>query len=306
MTFDRLVNSKWEEGMPTVPSNSVDLIVTSPPYNVSLGIGNKHKKDAYESYDDNMPYDEYLRWIGTLFYACNRVLKTGGRLCVNIGDGANGSIPTHVDFTHMLVNEIGQSKDMDGRLVYYSDLERQWLTTEVNPDGIEPFKMMTTIVWNKNQIGASTAWGSFQSPSQPSFPTQFEFVIVVAKGKTKHEGDKSKISISKDDFIKNSRALWTFPPETQMMKLYNHPAMFPEELPRRLIDHLTYEDDVVLDPFSGAGTTCAVAKKMNRRYIGFEMSKFYHEEATQRLSEIPSIEKKLIDGKVVDIPDWLR
>jgi len=223
--FDKIVNSKWEDGMPTVPSNSIDLIITSPPYNVNLG-KNKFKKDAYESYDDNMPYTEYLQWMNKLFIECHRILKIGGRLCVNIGDGANGSVPTHADFTYNLLH------------LYDKEIDN-------------PFKMMTTIVWNKNQIGSSTAWGSFQSPSCPSFPTQFEFIIVVAKGTTKHEGDKSKITISKEDFIKNSRALWTFLPETQMMKEYDHPAMFPEELPRRLIDQLTYEEDVVLDPFSG-------------------------------------------------------
>jgi site-specific DNA-methyltransferase (adenine-specific) len=99
--------------------------------------------------------------------------------------------------------------------------------------------------------------------------------------------------------------MWTFPPETQMMKLYDHPAMFPEKLPERLIDHLTYEEDIVLDPFSGAGTTCAVAKRMNRHYIGFEMSKKYWERSKERLSEIPTTKKVEIEGRVVTIPDWL-
>lgn len=288
--YSKLVNAKWEDGMQTVPSKSVDLIVTSPPYNVNLG-NNKHKKDKYESYDDNMPYDDYLAWIKKLFTECNRVLKVGGRLCVNIGDGANGSVPTHADFTYMLMHLFDSEQGKNLLDSFLSDYA--------------PFQMMTTIVWNKNQIGSSTAWGSFKSPSQPSFPTQFEFIIVVGKGILKHEGDKDKISISKEDFITNSRALWTFPPETQMMKKYNHPAMFPEELPKRLIDHLTYEGDIVLDPFSGAGTTCAVAKKMKRHYIGFEMSKFYHDEAVERLSEIPTIVERVIDGVKVDVPDWL-
>lgn len=264
--------------MPNVPDGTVDLIVTSPPYNVDLG-NNKHKKDAYEEYDDNLPYDEYLKWMSSLFNECNRVLKTGGRLCVNIGDGANGSVPTHVDFTYRLLNQ-----------------------HNVPYDNFEPFQMMTTIVWDKNQIGASTAWGSWQSPSQPSFPTQFEFIIVVAKGTTKHEGDKSKITVSGDDFIRNSRALWRFAPETDMMKKYDHPAMFPEELPRRLIDQLTYRDDVVLDPFSGAGTTCAVAKQMGRQYIGIEMTPKYHSRSMDRLALIPN---STYDANGNVTPEWM-
>ena len=314
MIVNKLINSKWEDGMPTVPSNSIDLIVTSPPYNVNLG-KNKHKKDSYESYDDNMPYDEYLQWINKLFWTCNRVLKVGGRLCINIGDGANGSVPTHADFTNLLVGKDEMGKKLGEGTTYWDDrlpsmyddnIPGSWARFDDKPtNDYAPFQMMTTIVWNKRQIGASTAWGSFKSPSQPSFPTQFEFIIVVSKGILKHEGDKSKITVSKEDFIRNSRALWTFSPETGMMKKYSHPAMFPEELPRRLIDQLTYEDDIVLDPFSGAATTCAVAKSMNRCYIGFEMSEFYHNKGLVRLGEIPAIVKTEIDGKVVDMPDWL-
>jgi site-specific DNA-methyltransferase (adenine-specific) len=159
------------------------------------------------------------------------------------------------------------------------------------------FKMMTTIVWDKRQIGASTAWGSYQSPSQPSFPTQFEFVIVVGKDTLKHEGDKSKISVTGKEFQRNSRALWSFPPETRMMELYGHPACFPEELPRRLIHQLSYEDDVVLDPFSGAGTTCVVAKKLRRHFIGIEMSPKYHKRSLKRLDETVVSHKKTIKDK---------
>lgn len=277
---------KWEEVMPTIPDGIVDLVVTSPPYNVDLG-NNKHKKDSYAEYEDNMPYQNYLNWMNNLFTECNRVLKRGGRMAINIGDGANGSVPTHVDFTHILLN-----------------LEHmRWGRWNILPPlWFYPFQMMTTIVWNKNQIGASTAWGSWKSPSQPSFPTQFEYIIVVAKETTKHDGDKDKITVSGDDFIRNSRALWEFPPETDMMKKYDHPAVFPEELPRRLIDQLTYRDDVVLDPFSGAGTTCAVAKQMGRRYIGIEMSKKYHSRSSERLAMIPDFK---LDENGNLIPEWM-
>jgi len=271
--YDQLYCSRWEDAIVMIPSNSIDIIITSPPYNVSLGVGNKHKKDSYDSYDDNMPYTEYLEWITKLFTECNRVLKVGGRLCVNIGDGANGSVPSHSDFTQILLNKI--------------------------PDSVllKPFEMITTIVWDKNQIGSSTSWGSWLSPSQPSFPTQFEFILIVGKGTKKHQG-QGKASATKDTFIRNSRALWTFAPEGGMIKKYGHPAMFPEELPRRCIDQLTYIGDIVLDPFSGCGSTCAVAKKMGRHYIGFEMSEKYHSKAEERLSLIPSL-----DG---ELPKWMK
>ena len=274
--IDKIHLGKWENVMPTIPDGSVDCIITSPPYNVDLGNNKFRDKDkGYDVCDDNMPYKDYLEWMSELFRECNRVLKTGGRLCINIGDGANGSVPTHVDFTYRLLNP-----------------------HTVMHDNYEPYKMITTIVWDKNQIGSATAWGSWQSPSQPSFPTQFEFIIVVGKGTAKHEGDPKKITVSKENFMRNSRALWTFLPDTGMMKKYDHPATFPEELPRRLIDQLTYRDDVVLDPFSGSGTTCTVAKSMERHYIGIEMSEKYHLISSDRVSRIAAMN----DGK----PKWMQ
>ena len=282
---------KWEKMMPQLDSNSIDLIVTSPPYNVSLGVNNKHKKDAYAECDDNMPYNEYLEWMEKLFMECNRVLKEGGRLCINIGDGANGSVPTHVDFTYKMLHLFDKNQS----------LERQELA-ECDTSPYLPFKMMTTIVWDKSQIGAPTAWGSWKSPSCPSFPTQFEFIIIVAKGTTKHIGDNALITVTGDDFICNSRALWTFSPETRMMKDYGHPAMFPEELPRRCIDQLTYKNDIILDPFSGAGTTCTAAKRMGRQYIGFEMTEEYVTRSIERTDLVP---KTVTTEDGCEVPAWM-
>ena len=124
----------------------------------------------------------------------------------------------------------------------------------------------------------------------------------MAKETLKHEGDKNKITVGAKEFQRNSLALWRFPPETQMMKLYGHPAVFPEELPRRLIQQLTYADDIVLDPFLGSGTTCVAAKKLKRKYIGIEMSKKYYETSLKRLGETPEI-VQTEDG--LDVPDWM-
>lgn len=258
---------KWEEVLPKIPSDSIDTIITSPPYNVSLGVGNKLKKDAYEECDDNMPYDDYLDWMDKLWGESYRVLKSGGRICVNIGNGANGRVPTVADFTVRMRDK-------------------------------HNFLPFTMIVWDKKQIGCSTAWGSYQSPSCPSFPTQFEFIIVMAKESLFHTGDKDKITVSGKEFQQNSRALWTFVPETRMMSLYGHPAMFPEELPKRLMQQLTYEDDIILDPFSGAGTTCTVAKKLKRKYIGIEMTKKYYDKSITRLGKTP----EMAEGKT---PTWM-
>lgn len=265
---------KWEEVMPQIPDNSVDIVISSPPYNVSLG-DNKFKKDAYENYDDDMPYDQYLDWMESLFTECYRVLKHGGRIAINIGDRKQSKEVTHVDFI-VRMRKIG-------------------------------FIMLVPIVWHKGQIGNRFAWGSYKSPAMPCFPTPFEYIIVMCKGDLRHEGDPNKITVEGKDFQTNANALWEFPPETQMMKKYDHPAMFPEELPRRLIQQLTYEDDIVLDPFSGAGTTCAVAKKTRRKYIGIEMSKKYHQVSLRRIGEI-AVTKRTVDksGNEKVVADWME
>jgi len=268
--INKIFNNKWENIIPQIPDNSLDIIITSPPYNVNLG-SNKIKKDKYDTYDDNMPYEDYLNWMDKLFMECYRVLKCGGRVAINIGDGSNGSIPTHADFIIRMRDKAN-------------------------------FIPMTTIIWDKRQIGCSTSWGSYSSPSCPSFPTQFEFILIMAKDTKHHEGNKGKITVDGKEFQRNSRALWDFLPETRMMKEFGHPACFPEELPRRLLQQLTYEDDIVLDPFNGVGTTCTVAKQLNRRYIGIEMSKKYYETSLVRLGAIPKIIK---NNNGEEIPEWM-
>lgn len=79
----------------------VNIIITSPPYNVNLG-NNKHKKEGYNSIDDNLPYPVYLDWMKEVFTACYNVLAEDGRICINIGDGKNGAITTHADFIQIL------------------------------------------------------------------------------------------------------------------------------------------------------------------------------------------------------------
>lgn len=256
--LENLINKihlgKCDDILPTIPFNCVDMVITSPPYNVDLG-RNKFKHDSYDEYEDNLPYDKYLDWMETIFRECYRVLKPGGRICINVGDGQNGKIPTHADFIIRMRDKVG-------------------------------FMMITTLIWNKGQISNRCSWGSYCSPSNPSFPCPFEYIIVMAKETYSHEGNKENIDVSPQEFQDQSLSLWEFPPETQMMAKYNHPAVFPKQIPRRLMKQLTYKNDIILDPFSGSGTTCCVAKDINRRFIGIEMSKKYHEISLNRLSNV--------------------
>ena len=242
-----LINKDCISVMDKMKDSSVNLIVTSPPYNVNLG-NNKFKKDGYENYDDNLEYHEYLRWMKRVFRCCMRVLAEDGRLCINIGDGKNGKVPTHSDFIKILT-DIG-------------------------------FLPLSTIIWDKQTTSNRAAWGSFMSASAPSIPTQHEYILVF--GMSEKRFTKGISTISKEEFVKFTDSIWQMKPET---KKIGHPAPFPVELPYRLIQLYSYQDDVVLDPFMGSGTTGVACKKTNRKFIGIEKEKTYFDIAKKRVED---------------------
>lgn len=225
----------------------VNLIVTSPPYNVNLG-KNKYKKEGYKGYDDNMPYSEYLSMMEEFFRLSYDCLASDGRIAVNIGDGKNGSIPTHSDFMSIMC-KIG-------------------------------FAPITTIIWNKNNTSNRCAWGSYLSAKAPSFPRGFEYVLVLGKGRSLNRNGES--TITKEEWKTYTNGLWTFAPEKKQ-KEFEHPAMFPVELPSRLIKMLSYKDDLILDPFMGVGTTGVACVRTKRHFIGIERNEGYFNTAKIRI-----------------------
>lgn len=238
-----------EKGLELLDADSIDLIITSPPYNVDLGNKNNNNK-SYDNYLDNKDYTNYIDWLVIIFQKCHRVLKSGGRLCINIGDQNNGKIPTHSILTYRLCYEL-------------------------------EFLPYTTIIWNKKHTSSRTAWGSWLSPSSPSFPQIFEYIIVFCKDSYKLL-NRGETDLQKNEFIQWTNPIWEIRPETRQ-KQFNHPAMFPEEIPLRLMKMFSYKESIVLDIFSGLGTTCKVAKDNNRNYIGFEISETYVKESNARL-----------------------
>lgn len=251
---NQIHQGKCEELIPLLPSESVDIVITSPPYNVNLG-NNKYNKNPYDIYNDNLDHWLYIQWLHDIFAKLKPKMVRGGRVCINIGDGANGKVPTHSDIIQFMVNAENTR-----------------------------YLLKTVIIWMKHQIGSRTAWGSWKSPANPSFPTPFEYILVFCKNTQNKEGDKKRITVSKDEFIKNSLAVWNMKTEGRM-KQFGHPAMFPKELPIRLIQQLSYENDIVLDIFSGLGTTCLAAEMLKRRWIGFELSKRYVKRSRRRIKK---------------------
>lgn len=220
------------ETMGRLPSGLINLTITSPPYNVDLGNDKYKTTIAYKDHNDDMSYDDYLLWLKARFELLFCKTASGGRVCVNIGNQRNGRVPLVKDFICLML-EIG------------------WLS-------------YTQIVWNKNQCSPRTAWGSFLSPSSPSFPTPFEFILVFCKDSYKllHSGITD---LTKQEFIDFSLALWTMP--TAKKSKTGHPAAFPKDLPYRCMKMFSYLGDIIYDPFAGSGTTLIVSSENNRRFL---------------------------------------
>lgn len=248
--LNKIYNENCLQTLGRMEDNTLDLTVTSPPYNVDLG-NNKYNQSPYDLYNDNKDHKEYMGWLKEIFDTIYTKTKVGGRCVINVGDGKNGSVPTHSDIIQMMVS-------------------RGWVP-------------MTTIIWHKQNIGARTAWGSFCSPSSPSFPTPFEYIMAFAKN-TKKLQYKGETDITKEEFISWSLALWEFSGER--CKKVGHPAAYPITLPLRCMKLFSWKDAVVYDPFMGSGSTAIACKMTGRNFIGSEISAEYVALANKRL-EMP-------------------
>jgi site-specific DNA-methyltransferase (adenine-specific) len=233
-----------------VDAGSVDLVITSPPYNVDI---------QYNSHPDDVSYADYLAFSKLWMQRCFEWLKDDGRFCLNIPLDKNkgGQQSVGADLTS-LAKEIG-------------------------------FHYHSTIIWNEGNISRRTAWGSWKSASAPYVIAPVELIVVLYKEKWKKTSGSKISDIERDEFLDWTNGLWTFNGESK--KRIGHPAPFPMELPRRCIKLFSYVDDVVLDPFSGSGTTLLAAVQNNRRGVGLDVDEKYCELARKRVLGIAPVAK---------------
>ncbi len=206
-----------------------------------------------KEYDKDLSMPEYLELIENVMAETYRVLVDGGRACVNVANiGRKPYIPLHA-YIIQIAAEVG-------------------------------FFMRGEIIWDKGMIGSSTAWGSWMSPSNPTLRDTHEYILVFQKppyGRKRTDGQTP--TISRDDFLEHTKSTWEFPPASA--KDAEHPAPFPTELPRRLIELYTYPGDVVLDPFMGTGATAIASWEYSRIFVGYDNEQKYVEIAGARLKE---------------------
>lgn len=227
--------------MGELPDESVHLMITSPPYNVS------------KEYDEDLTLEEYRALLRRVFRETYRVLVAGGRACVNVANvGRKPYLPLHAYLTQDMI-ELG-------------------------------FLMRGEVIWNKaGSAGPSTAWGSWKSATNPTLRDVHEYILIFSKESFTRAREGKKNTIGRDEFLEYTKSIWTFPSESA--RRIGHPAPFPLELPRRLIELYSFAGDVVLDPFAGSGSTCIAALQTKRRFVGYEKNRRYVRLADKRIRD---------------------
>lgn len=207
-----------------------------------------------KDYDQDLSLQEYLQLLINVFTETYRILVNGGRACINVANlGRKPYIPLSDHISHLMA-DIG-------------------------------FNMRGEIIWNKAASASpSTAWGSWQSASNPTLRDVHEYILVFSKGSYQRKRGEKLNTISKEQFMEWTKSIWTMHAESA--KRIGHPAPFPEELPARLIQLYSFTDDIVLDPFMGSGTTAVTALKAKRNFIGYEISPEYVKLANERITAV--------------------
>jgi len=232
--------------MEEIRDESIHLIITSPPYWQLKDYGEKRQIGFNDS------YEEYINNLNLVWKECYRVLHKGCRLCINIGD-------------------------QFARSVYYGRYKiipiREEIIKFCETIG---FDYMGAIIWQKvttcNTTGGATIMGSFPYPRNGILKLDYEFILIFKK-----LGDPPKVprfvkeesKLTTEEWNEYFAGHWYFPGEKQE----THLAVFPEELPRRLIKMFTFKGENVLDPFLGSATTCLAARNLSRNSIGYEINR---------------------------------
>lgn len=234
------------------------LVVTSPPYWSIKDYGTSDQIGATQD------YESYISDLNEVWSHCVRVLRPGCKICINVGD------------QFLRAKEHGRYRVLP---------IREQIIAGVMALGLD---YMGAIIWRKltntNTSGGGTLMGSYPHPRNGILKIDYEFILIFKKpGKaprpTPAQKDESRMDI--EEWSRNFTAHWDFPGERSRV----HHAMFPVELPRRLVRMFTFPGETVLDPFAGSGTTVLAALEQGRRAVGLELNQDFSEAISQRLGE---------------------
>lgn len=259
-----------------IPDKSVQLIITSPPYWQLKDYGTENQIGFNDS------YEEYINNLNLVWMECYRVLSDGCRMCINIGD-------------------------QFARSVYYGRYKVIPIRTEIirfcETLGMD---YMGAVIWQKtttmNTSGGGAIMGSYPYPRNGILKMDYEFILIFKKlGNPPKPTPEQKIKsqLTKDEWSEYFSSHWNF----YGAKQNGHLAMFPEELPKRLIKMFTFVGETVFDPFLGSGTTSLAAKNLDRNSIGYEINKEYAPVIREKLG---ADQLNLLGDEVIFTEDEIR
>ena len=266
----KIINGDCIEVMKTFPESSIDLLVTSPPYNVNI---------SYDVHKDDLPMEEYYEWSKDWLREAFRVLKDDGRIAVNVPNELN-------------VQERG------GRILFVAEF---WMM--MKEVGFK-FSGLVDLTEDSPHRVRQTAWGSWMSASAPYVYNPKECIILaykktskkLSKGVSQWLGTPTEV-ITEDGKVKNKMVYqdedkkefmnlvfgrWEYFADTRSLTK----ATFSMDIPAKAIKILSYKNDIVLDPFMGSGTSAFAAELLDRRWIGIELSPDYTEIARKRVQAL--------------------
>ena len=274
---NKIINGNCVDVMAKLPESSVDLIVTSPPYNVGID---------YDTHNDRQSMEDYWQFTKDWLSESYRILKDDGRIAVNI--------PYEVNV-----------QDRGGRILFMSEFYQIMKNLG--------FKFFGLVDLDENSPHRSktTAWGSWMSPSAPYIYNPKECVILgykknhikKVKGEPQWKGElvdleqedgtiKQKMMYQEEDkkeFMSLVYGQWEYFADTKQQTK----ATFSMDIPMKAIKILTYKNDLVLDPFTGSGTSLVAAEVSGRRWIGIELSENYTKVAKERVQHFIDKNKQM-------------
>lgn len=262
---------KSSSAMTELGKESIDLVVTSPPYfYVKNYAQNGHHGVAQPGdYAAIRNYPDYIAAMMDSWRECYRVLKPNGKMIIN---APMMPMPKREMSTH-------HNRDIFN---IYADIEHSII------DGISGIYLMDIYIWNRTNSTKKLMFGSYPYPRNLYAQNTVEFIgIFVKEGKPSKVAQAVKLisSLSEDEWVEYTKQIWNIPaPNKSDVAWRKHPAIMPEEMARRCIRMYSYVGDIVLDPFAGSGTTLKVAKELGRRFVGYELYEHYKPVIDQKIS----------------------
>ena len=262
--------------MSEIKNNSIDLIITSPPYfNIK-----DYSKDGYQaeqhsasneadlgSYDN---FQEYIDALLVVWKECERVLRPNGKLCINVPlmPMLKKSYHTHYNRDIFDIQSNIQNSILTNTKLYLLDL----------------------YIWNRKNSSKKLMFGSYPYPRNFHAQNTTEFITVYVKDgepKSTPKALKEQSVLTQEEWVTYTKQIWDIAiPSKNDLGFGKHSALMPEEIPYRCIKLFSCVGDVVLDPFAGSGTTLRVAKQLGRNYIGYELYKNYQEVIDEKIDTV--------------------